>query len=130
MLRKAEKQVARAVEQLAKFTDTSIVIGAFASPTRHTRGKFAGQLTRSLTATVREKVYGGTGSITDTPHGTVLRLHNREPHAKIVEHNLGVVAAAQVASRHTGLRKIDSKWAETVLAKAGFLTTQTHKLGE
>lgn len=46
---------------------------------------FGNSKKRSLTITVRPKVYGGTGRVYSSPDRAVMVLHNREPHASIVE---------------------------------------------
>lgn len=55
------------------------------------------------TVTIRPRVFGGTGRWIDLGHQTILRLHNREPHASIVEARSKSLRAAHAAMKAAGV---------------------------
>lgn len=55
------------------------------------------------TVTIRATVYGGSAQWLDLGDRTVLRLHNKEPHATIVERRSKSLRAAQAAMRAAGI---------------------------
>jgi hypothetical protein len=55
--------------------------------------------------TVRHKVYGGAGRVVSIGDRTVVELHNKEPHASLVEWRYGVMRRASGVFRSAGLRK-------------------------
>lgn len=69
------------------------------------RGATKSALGRSKLATVRDQVYGGEGKLQWVGDRLLMTLHNREPHASIVEKNHRVVARALAAVRVAGLRR-------------------------
>ena len=111
---RTRKLLERAQEELAKFTGNkaSILIGGY-------RGKNSGQ--RRLKATVREKVYGGEGSITQVGEATVLRLHNKEPHAQILEWKYGTLRKAEIAAKAIGARRAGRAYMAKLREAAGLL---------
>lgn len=108
--RKAEKQVARAEEELALFDRSpfAIVMGG-------RRTKSAAALGRL--STVRTKVYGGTATVRELGAMTVVELRNKEPHARIVEKRDRTMRGALAAGfRGTGLRRIGRRHLEAATA--------------
>ncbi len=89
--RQAVRTRDRAVEELAKLDDTSLVI-------------FGGR-GRRLNITVRNKVYGGRGEMLNAGGRTFVRLHNLEPHASIIEKRNRAVRAALAGLRSMGVRR-------------------------
>jgi hypothetical protein len=55
--------------------------------------------------TVRHKVYGGEGRVVTIGERTVVELHNKEPHASLVEWRYGIMRRASSGFRGVGLRK-------------------------
>lgn len=82
-LAKVEKRLARAKEELlkAESNDLFLVIWGRAGRTDPKTGKRIS----SRLDTVRTQVFGGTGATVRGPAGWVVAVHNREPHATIVE---------------------------------------------
>lgn len=88
--KKAVKTLGRAKEELAKWNPRAIII-------------FGGK-GRLLEVTVRDKVYGGTG-VKLVLNGIVrFVMHNKEPHASIVESRSRVLKGAMAKARRFGLR--------------------------
>lgn len=79
--------------ELSRFTPESIVMNAYAWQ--------QGAESKRLT-TVRAQIYGGTGQIYTIDDATFVRLHNKEPHASIVEYRYNVMRAAMNAARRNG----------------------------
>lgn len=108
--RKAVKLRDRAAEELAKYTETAIAIGV-----RVVDGRaFSVGKGRNL-ATVRNKIYGGTGSIVRNGRETLINLHNLEAHASIVEWSSRVKARAAARSRAFGARSVGRKYFNEVV---------------
>lgn len=85
------RRAQRARDQLEKLTGTSIVIGLWSS--------IGGKTGHKISTTVREKIYGGEGSLYPTEHGYEIKLKNAEPHASIVEKKYRIVRRARAAAR-------------------------------
>lgn len=108
--RKAIKLRDRAAEELAKYTETAIAVGV-----RVVDGRaFSVGRGRNL-ATVRTKVYGGTGSITRNGHETIVLLHNLEAHASIVEYLYRIRARAGARARVFGVKSVSRKYFNEVV---------------
>lgn len=98
----------RAAEELAKFegdeAGTALYIGGN---------------TRRI-ATVRTKVYGGTGRIISGADDTVIYLHNKEPHANLVERRVRVIwRAIRVAKGRGPLKRMRNTYVKEVAAGTG-----------
>lgn len=99
-LKKLEKMVASAREQLETFTDSSLVIGGKKPAPGREKGKAA-------LATVRHKVYGGRGSIRALgPDRAVAVVHLLEPHASIVESKSRPVARSLASVKARGVQAV------------------------
>ncbi|MBL8762320.1 MAG: hypothetical protein JNL50_13570 [Phycisphaerae bacterium] len=109
-INKAERRAARAEDELRKFltAGTSAVLFFDA-------GAFVERFNKRKLSTVRDKVYGGTGRVVDSPFGTFILLHNKEPHPTILERRFRTVATAKatagdgLAVARTSYRKLFSK---------------------
>lgn len=89
----AERRLRRAVEELAK-----------------ARGESAALLFDAVrggrrVSTVRERIYGGSGAYLEAGGRVFARLHNKEPHARIVERRTGLLRRANSRARRAGLRR-------------------------
>lgn len=104
--RKAKQNLAKAREQLKKVDPTSIAFG------------LRGSSGRSLNLTVRNKIYGGTGEVVETPAVTFVRLHNLEAHATIVEKKFGVMKKAGAVARAMGARSVGRAYFKKVTGRA------------
>lgn len=93
----AQKQHARAVEQVKNFDPMGLVIWG--------RESTDGKLRMREVHTIRTKVYGGTGVTVARAGSAFIVLHNLEPHASIVEKQHRVVARAFAAVRRPGVRR-------------------------
>jgi hypothetical protein len=90
--RKAVRTLERANEELAKWDEAAVII-------------FGGK-GRNLKVTVRNKVYGGTGRRILRGDGRVAYfLHNKEPHASIVEARARGLATVLAKLRTLGVRR-------------------------
>ena len=67
--------------------------------------KTKSQLAKGQLATVRERVYGGAGQFIRNGWNSLVRLHNLEGHATLVEKRYRVVARALAMVRATGARR-------------------------
>lgn len=101
--------------------DTAIVIGRRLPP-----GKDKAEQLKKLDSrapaishydTIRTKIYGGRGSISQAGSTWVAELRNLEPHTSIVDANVGVVAQAKKAVG--GMGKILSRTAVAKLQSQG-----------
>ena len=72
---------------------------------KNTRGRTARQL-----ATIRTKVYGGSGEAVVNEGVSIFVLTNREPHDRLLEHKYNYVRLAMQAVRGFGVRRISSKY--------------------
>jgi len=72
---------------------------------KNTRGRTARQL-----ATIRTKVYGGTGRAVINDYQSVFVLHNREPHVTLLEARYHYVASAARMARVLGVKKMATKY--------------------
>lgn len=72
---------------------------------KNTRGRTARQL-----ATIRTKVYGGSGEAVVNEGVSIFVLTNREPHARLLEHKYNYVRLAMQAVRGFGVRRMSSKY--------------------
>lgn len=110
---KAQNKLERAKEEVRKFADTPgeavIAINLRGS------ARFEGGMT-----TVRNKVYGGEGSIDRVGTQVFVRLHNREPHASIVESRTHVLGQAQRRLKGAGLRRVRPTLAQKLKEASGF----------
>lgn len=61
-------------------------------------------------ATVRTQVYGGEGRWLVGPNTTAARIHNKEPHASIVDRNTRVVSNGMRAVRRFGGQRVSEKY--------------------
>jgi hypothetical protein len=111
--RRAVRVRDRAKEELEKLTGTSVVIGLYSSA----GGK--GKSGRRLRTTVRAKVYGGTGELRLVAGRPYYRIHNREPHATIVEKRNRLVATSLAELRAYGVRRQRRNFLRTVAAGTG-----------
>lgn len=102
---KAEWRARRAWEELRKY------IGS-ASPLFFAADAYVERGNQRKLSTVREKIYGGDGALTDMNGRTVLTLHNKEPHATIVERRYHTMAAAlsAVGSRSARLTRLSKSY--------------------
>ncbi len=73
--------------------------------------------------TIRAKVYGGEGSVMHIGPVTLVRLHNREPHASIVSRSARhgrPLTFALAAVRAFGGRPVRKAWTEALIRVTGF----------
>jgi hypothetical protein len=96
------------IERFAEGGETPILINLFGS------AKFEGGL-----ATVRHKLYGGTGRIIDLGGHAVVVLTNLEAHATLVEHNHKTFANATARFKSVGLRRVAERYVKRVAAGQG-----------
>lgn len=91
-LRKLNRRLERAQEELAKAkgSESFLVIWGRASGVNRKTGKRQS----ARLDTVRDRVYGGTGAMVRGPAGWIVAVHNREPHATIVESRTHVYSEA------------------------------------
>ncbi len=111
---KAEWRASRAYEELGKFvkSPSALYFGATAYVERGNQ--------RTL-STVRGTIYGGAGSIVTTNGRTVLTLHNKEPHATIVErrHHTMAAALSAVGNKHARFQRLSKGYTLAFLNAAG-----------
>lgn len=107
---RAKKQLDRAEAELAKLLEAGEESGAIIIGGR----RKAKSTSLSRLATVRTTVYGGQGRWIVTPDQTLARIHNREPHASIVNRNTFVVSDAMRAVRRFGGRRVAEKYVREV----------------
>lgn len=69
-------------------------------------------------AGVREKIYGGRGRLVHGQFTTLIRLHNLEPHARIVERRSKALAKSERVAALLGLRKAKKSYINAVVAAA------------
>lgn len=104
------KMLRRAREELQKWKDNQgrgvIMIGAF-----NNSEKLA-------TVRVNFAAYGGSGAVRNFGSKTVVMLHNKEPHASIVEYRFGITRTALRES--TILKRIAKKVYQQHLRQSGF----------
>lgn len=75
----------------------------------------------ALMLTVREKVYGGKGRLIRGNSRTGLRLHNLEPHCRVLEKYRGPVRRGKAALAAAGLQKLKPEYvAELTKNTRGF----------
>ena len=106
--RMAERRLASAQRNFSAYGPTAIVFNAFG------RGK------EDRLITVRAPVYGGTGDVTLINGKAYVRLHNKEPHASIVEWRYQVMRNALRIARAKGafLRAYRRNYLPTLLKGA------------
>lgn len=112
---KVLQRLRRARIELAKFEEGgpgSIVIGG-----RRGRGTY------SVLATVRTKVYGGAGQWIISGDTTIARIHNKEPHASLVQRNTRVVSNALWLVGRQGGRRVQQKYVKEVAKGTPWLKT-------
>ena len=111
----AEKKLDRALKRLQRAKDEyrEFQVNPYAIVIFRKRTKSGG-----LEVTTREKVYGGSGWLAWDGDRPLLYLHNREPHASIVEKNNRVVARGRAYVKATGGRTFGRAYSLR-LAKAG-----------
>lgn len=102
---RAVKTRDRAREELAKWNPFAIII-------------FGGK-NRRLKVTVRDKVYGGTGTKVVRDGRVAFVLHNKEAHASIVEKRSHTVKAALAKARAFGFKMGGRAYTRRILAAAG-----------
>jgi hypothetical protein len=107
-IHKLERQRDRAAEELAKFYGATGVV-AFDLFTDRAKRR----------ATVRDKIYGGSGAIITAGTRAFTRLHNLEPHASFVERRERVMARALGVLRQVGAKRASRKYLETQAAAGG-----------
>ena len=111
--RKAVRIRDRARETLANFLaaeDPAILIGG-----RKVTKRFG----VSNLASVRTTVFGGTGRIIEHQGETIVEMHNKEPHASIVERRTKVVGTElRKMRREQNIRRASKKYLREVDAKA------------
>lgn len=99
------QRLRRARQELAKLEEGgpgSIVIGG------RGRGKYG------VLATVRTKVYGGSGQWIISGDTTIARVHNREAHASLVQRNTRVVSNALWKTGRYGTKRVQQKYVKQV----------------
>jgi len=103
----------KAVEQIRRFADTPeeavIVINMYRN------SKYEGGL-----ATIRHKIYGGTGSAIDVGDRSYTRLHNLEAHATLVEYKFRTLRAAERRVWRLGLHRASKRYIERVQRFSGY----------
>lgn len=101
-IKKQETRVQRSAEELKKYTgtDTAIIINAFRA-----KGKLA---------TVRDKVYGGSGRLSIARDTTTLELKNLEAHARIVERKFHTLSRSESGVRGVGIRRASAKYLKEI----------------
>lgn len=115
-LEKARKYATRAAEELAKATgDPTALIIYGSSGKIGKRGRRVGYRLH----TARVGVYGGRGTIINTPDRTVVEIRSMEPHARIVEKRHQVFARATMAAGSTGVRRMHRKYVAAVAKGTG-----------
>lgn len=108
---KLEEIARRAREEVQRFTGSRepvIVIG-----------RSEGSWGKRALATTRVKVYGGDGLWIVTDERVMVRLRNKEPHARIVESKTKVMWSAMTAARTLGARNARDHFARAVAGASG-----------
>lgn len=105
---RTQRRLERAQEELQKFQSNDYALVIFRK-----QNKSGG-----LTVTTREQVKGGTGSVEWAGDRPFILLHNREPHASIVEKQHRVVARGRVYAKTLGGQLYGRSYLAR-LAKAG-----------
>lgn len=91
---------------------TALIIGG-------RKGRGVGQL-----ASLRTRVYGGRGRWVDAPQGVYAQVHNREPHASIVQRNTRVVSEALRAARAVSrTRRVSNAYVRRLAAGTTWVKT-------
>lgn len=70
-----------------------------------------------------QKVYGGTGTIIEGSGQTVMQLHNREPHASIVESKRGLHRTALATATGGLLATVGRSYVKRIAAVSGMAVT-------
>ena len=111
-LERAREELASAAKRHAMNAPDYLFIGLYNKGGIYTpikgvnsKGKTARQL-----VSIRTKVYGGDGRMVVTDTATIFQLHNREPHATLVEHRWGYVWSALRFARSTGIRQMGKRY--------------------
>lgn len=106
-LRKLEE---RAEEQLrrALAVESFVLIGGRRLKSTVKIGKRTERITGL--ATVRTEVYGGRGAVLTTAGHVVIRLHNLEPHAALVERRAFIARRGLEAARGAGARSASGRF--------------------
>lgn len=110
-LAKLEEIARRAREELNKFLEAreaAIVIG-----------RSNGAWGKRNLITTRPRLYGGDGVWIVTKERVIVRLRNKEPHARIVEARSKVMFKATTAARSMGVRNARDHFARAVLKASG-----------
>lgn len=97
-IERLEKRLRRAVEELSKAQGQPAALLFDA-----VRGG------RKL-STVREKIYGGSGVYLEAGGKLFARLHNKEPHARLVERRTQLLKRAQTRARTRGLKRASKSY--------------------
>lgn len=101
----------RAAQSLAKLLEAGEGSGAIVIGGRKTAKGL------SRLASVRTTVYGGRGVWIETDGQTLARIHNKEPHASIVNRNTYVVTNAMRAVRRYGGKRVSETYVREVAAR-------------
>ena len=122
---KSHKKMLRKLDRIANVTDKAIgeldkflgqKVGVIVIGGRRSR---SGRFGKSQLATVRLEPKGGTASITTVGSTSLLTLHNREPHASLVERNTRIGARGLAYARsELGLRRVSKKYLKQILKDA------------
>lgn len=108
---KLEEIARRAREEVQRFTSAREPVILI--------GRSSGEWGKRHLATTRTKVYGGDGLWIVTSERVLVRLRNREPHARIVESKTKVMWNAMTAARTLGARNARDHFARAVAAASG-----------
>lgn len=104
--RPAFHELSRAITQLSKWHNRLIeeYVKLDGDPTGLLMDKERGQRNYS---TVRVGIYGGRGIISEQSDRVTVVLHNREPHATIVEKRYGILARAMREVKRLGIARVN-----------------------
>lgn len=109
--RKILKNIEKARAELKKYSDSNgmaIVFDAFSGGSRMT------------TVRVNFSAYGGAGYVRTIGDETFVRLHNKTPHASIVEYRFGIVRRSLAAVKELSVKRLQKKQYVEKMRAAGF----------
>lgn len=103
---KIRRRVAQTERELQKFDETALVIGTNKKNYHHI-------------ITVRNKFYGGAGRVVQSGSATLVQLHNKEPHASILESKYGYFRKAIAATKGRARGSRGKKYSRAYVKKLG-----------
>lgn len=87
---------------------------------RRRKSRVAGRQGSVILARAQLKVFGGTGRVVDLPNSTLVILHNKEPHASIVDRRFSLSTKARSELSRVGGKLYGNAYTNRLLKGTGF----------